>query len=650
MGQQAARILIAMMAACAVVPTGLLGYAAWTVDRDLHRQAERNINITLDVLVQQTLKVFQTAELGMHAMNLLTAGLTDDQVRAREPQLHAQLKELVTGLPEIQSFWVVGHDGRPLASDLISPMPDLDVTDRDYYQAFTTGAEGVYVGAVLQPKLAGAPFFSISRRRTAPEGGFRGVLVVSLLPDDFERFYSQLNPERVELYQMIRSDGAVLVRFPESPSPMSFLDPARSPLLRAMATHPEGGNFTAVSSVDGITRIAGYRAVPGYPVVVVAGVQAATIRAAWLAVLEGYLIFGVPATALLLLALAIALHRTRSLTAEAERRQAAEAALARTQRMEALGQLTGGVAHDFNNLLTVINGAAEILRLTVSDQRAARPLAMIESAVRRGATLTRQLLTFASRQALAVEVIDLTQHLPRFKEMLRGSLRGDIEIVVDVPAIPCMVKADPGELELALLNTAVNARDAMPHGGRLTLRVRPVTLDGGPVADRLAGEFVGIAVDDTGTGIEPAVLARVFEPFFTTKECDKGSGLGLSQVYGFARQSGGTVTIASEIGRGTTVTLYLPATTEMPRPAPERESTVAPAGNGRHVLVVEDNADIAEVLCGLLRDLGYAVNVASSARAALERTEALGRFDLVISDIMMPGDMGRKAHPRENVR
>jgi two-component system NtrC family sensor kinase len=639
MGQQPARILTVMMAACVVLPAALFGYAAWSVDRDLHHQAERSISITLDVLVQHTLKVFQTAELGMHAMNLLTAGLSEAQIRAREPQLHADLKDLASGLAEIQSFWIIGQDGKALASDRISPMPDIDVSDRDYYRAFVAADPGVYVGPVQEPKLGGAPFFSVSRRRTSPDGGFAGELVVSLLPTDFERFYSQLNPERVGLYQMIRSDGAILVRFPQPDTPVSFLDPAKAPLLKALAQHPEGGRFTAVSSVDGIARVSGYRAVPGYPVVVVAGVQIDTIRAAWLSTLEGYLIFGVPATLALQLALWVALRRTRGFLKEAERRQAAEAALARTQRMEALGQLTGGVAHDFNNLLTVVNGAAEILRLSISDARAERPLAMIESAVRRGATLTRQLLTFASRQALAVEVIDLTQHLPRFKEMLRGSLRGDIEVIVDVPDVPCMVKADPGELELALLNIAVNARDAMPHGGRLSLRVRPVTLNSDPSADRLRGEFVAVEVKDTGAGIDPAVLARVFEPFFTTKECGKGSGLGLSQVYGFARQSGGTVTIASEPGGGTTVTLYLPGTTEMPQAAPARAATNHTGGNGRRVLVVEDNPDVSEILRGLLLDLGYAVTVASSARAALDRLNAPGRFDLVISDIMMPGEM-----------
>ncbi len=265
--------------------------------------------------------------------------------------------------------------------------------------------------------------------------------------------------------------------------------------------------------------------------------------------------------------LGVALQRTRRLHDEAERREAAEAALRQAQRLEAIGQLTGGVAHDFNNLLMIVSGSAQRLRRDVTDEKQLRLLDMIANATQRGESLTRQLLAFSRRQTLQPSAIDLSERLPKVKDMLSRSLRGDIEIRVVVPDRHCTVKVDPSELELALLNLAFNARDAMPSGGTLIITAKPVVLRGKAAEEGLHGEFVAVRVADTGAGIPPDVLSRVFEPFFTTKEEGKGTGLGLSQVYGFARQSGGTATITSTVGRGTAVTLFLPRTWEVPVPS-----------------------------------------------------------------------------------
>jgi two-component system NtrC family sensor kinase len=249
------------------------------------------------------------------------------------------------------------------------------------------------------------------------------------------------------------------------------------------------------------------------------------------------------------LIIGIALQRTRRLYSEAERRESAEVALRQSQRLEAIGQLTGGVAHDFNNLLMIVSGSVQRLRRDLTDDKHIRLLDMIATAASRGETLTRQLLAFSRRQTLTPTVIDLAQHLPELKDMLSRSLRGDIAIEVTAAGRSCTVKVDANEFELALLNLAVNARDAMPNGGALKIAAEPVVLDGTP--DGLSGAFVAIRVADTGTGIPADVLPRVFEPFFTTKEVGKGTGLGLSQVYGFAKQSGGQLKIYSEVGSGT---------------------------------------------------------------------------------------------------
>jgi len=323
-------------------------------------------------------------------------------------------------------------------------------------------------------------------------------------------------------------------------------------------------------------------------------------------------------------------------------RKRAEESLRQSQRMEAVGQLTGGVAHDFNNLLMVISGAAEKLRRRSTDAEADHSLDMIVTAVKRGQTLTSQLLTFARRQTLDATVVDLAQTLPGLADMLKRSLRGDIEIRWSEPQVPCRVRVDNGELELALLNLGVNARDAMPDGGILSLSIRAATLDGSQAVEGLRGEFVVIDVKDTGVGIAPEIASRVFEPFFTTKGIGKGTGLGLSQVYGFAKQSGGTAMLSSKPGHGTCVSLYLPLTRETP--ATEANAVTgeseAPAAERGTVLLVEDNEAVATVSAEYLAQLGYTVEIAATGSQALQRLRNSRGYDVMLSDILMPGSVG----------
>jgi PAS domain S-box-containing protein len=321
-------------------------------------------------------------------------------------------------------------------------------------------------------------------------------------------------------------------------------------------------------------------------------------------------------------------------------RNRAEEALRQSQRMEPIGQLTGGVAHDFNNLLMVINGAAEKVKRSVPDTQVNLPLEMIATAVKRGSKLTSQLLSFARRQTLETEVIDLAQTLPHISEMLRRSLRGDIEIKAFAPDRACRARVDPVELELALLNLGVNARDAMPNGGVLSLAVRHVRLSGEAEVDGLRGEFIAVELMDCGTGIAPEVLPRVFDPYFTTKDAGKGTGLGLSQVYGFAKQSGGTAIIQSKLGRGTTVSIYLPATEE-PIHAERKHPILADQIQSQEgtVLVVEDNEDVAAVSASYLEQLGYTVEVAMNGMEALQKLRNGSSYDLVFSDLLMPGSV-----------
>jgi two-component system NtrC family sensor kinase len=407
----------------------------------------------------------------------------------------------------------------------------------------------------------------------------------------------------------------------------------------AIAHGQDHGMFSVRSSqIDSLSRRIGYRKIFGFPVYVLAGTDSSAIRAEWLSLMKTHLIFGLPATLLIFTVLGVALQRTQRLHEEEERREAAEAALRQAQRLEAIGQLTGGVAHDFNNLLMIVSGSAQRLRRDTTDEKQIRLLDMINNATQRGESLTRQLLAFSRRQTLQPSAIDLSEQLPKLKDMLSRSLRGDIEIRVAVPDRHCTVKVDPSEFELALLNLAFNARDAMPSAGTLTIAVKPVVLRGKAAEEGLRGEFVAIRVTDTGDGIPHDVLPRVFEPFFTTKEEGKGTGLGLSQVYGFAKQSGGTATVTSTVGRGTSVTLFLPRTFEVPVPSPAPADMVAEPQCAGTALLVEDNAEVAEVGRSYLEQLGYKVELAASAPGALELLDR-EKVDLVFSDILMPGGM-----------
>ena len=329
------------------------------------------------------------------------------------------------------------------------------------------------------------------------------------------------------------------------------------------------------------------------------------------------------------------------LTAEIEERRQAETALRQAQRMEAIGQLTGGVAHDFNNLITVVRGNAELLRDRAADDVTRRRADAIALAADRGQRLTRQLLTYSRRQTLRPEPAYLHERTGEIAELLSRSLRDDIEVVVALPNELWPVAVDAAEFELALLNIGVNARDAMPAGGCLRVEAQNVSCAPSmPAGGSLSGDFVALAISDTGTGMQPEVLAHAFEPYFTTKEVGTGSGLGLSQVYGFAVQSGGMAELTSELGKGTSITLHLPrAQTISPiREAPP-EAPVAAAVQPIKILLVEDDEAVAAITTEVLRDLGYEVEQAHDGINALKVLEGDNAVGLVFSDIVMPGGM-----------
>ena len=319
-------------------------------------------------------------------------------------------------------------------------------------------------------------------------------------------------------------------------------------------------------------------------------------------------------------------RRNAQLKLEAMQKQLAE-----SQKFDALGQLTGGVAHDFNNLLMIISGSLHVLkRGAEQDAKLERAISAIDTATKRGAALTAQLLTFARRQSVNPQPIHFGERIKAIREVLHAGIGSPVRLAFDVDRDIWPIRADVSELETALLNLVINARDAMPDGGTVTIGARNVSLS----EPLLVGEFVAISVADTGLGIPSDVLDKIFEPFFTTKPVGKGTGLGLSQVHGFAHQAGGTVKVDSELGEGTTFTILLPRETS----EPQHEAAAAPSRGSGTVLLVEDNPDVALVSTGLLEQLGYQVRRVADAEEALREIELDG-VDFVFSDIVMPGKM-----------
>jgi CheY-like chemotaxis protein len=304
-----------------------------------------------------------------------------------------------------------------------------------------------------------------------------------------------------------------------------------------------------------------------------------------------------------------------------------------------VGRLTGGVAHDFNNLLTVIIGGLDMILRDVSDPARVRRLgeAALEAG-RRGERLNRQLLAFSRNQELKPEVVDAAALLRQVEPLVRRAVEEAIGLSIEIAPDVGAAKVDPAQFEAALLNLVVNAADATPPGGSIVIAVDRLTVNEGEIADVSGGEHVRVQVRDTGTGMPPDVLARVFEPFFTTKEVGRGTGLGLAQVYGFVRQCGGAVTIQSEVGVGSSVSLYLPAAAvETPMPASEDDFVETSSLNGARILLVEDDEAVRAVAHSLLIEFGALVTTDPDGAAARRRLERGEAFDLLLSDVVMPG-------------
>ena len=642
----AVRLLKTMMVASIAIPVAIFCYASWLAYQSAFAHADEKLSANLGIMSEHSSKVFQSVDLTFASIDAIVGDLTDVQIKASEQALHLQLGKLEKATAAVDAILIVDKDGHTLVSSSISPIPStVGVADRDYFLAQKDRDAGTYIGAVLQPRVRAGEFFGVSRRRPLQNGEFSGIVMVAVPPNVFTDFYAQLARDTGGGgFSLARSDGTILARYPAPPQGVNRFGPASGFMLN-VRSNPEGAIVTAANSIEGIQRRIAYRKLGYGDLYVSDGIGADTIIADWLRTITAHLYFGAPATLLLFTLVLMTLRRTRELYAEAARREQAEEALRQAQKMEAVGQLTGGVAHDFNNLLTIIIGNIGIAKRGVVEARAERALNNALEGAERAARLTQRLLAFSRLQPLDPRAVDVNRLIVNVADILTRSLGENVELETIGGAGLWKIEADVSELESALLNLALNARDAMPNGGKLTVETSNAYLDDDYCSHYPGlepGQYVLIAVSDNGAGMSAATIERAFDPFFTTKETGKGTGLGLSQVYGFVKQSGGNVKIYSEVGEGTTIKLYLPRYDGEEAIEPVDDQVASERGGGETILIVEDDDGVRQYASEILRDLNYQIIEAKDSAAALRLLNADKKFDLLLTDVMLPGKNGRE--------
>ncbi len=655
----AVRRLRVLLVASLIIPALLCGAAVWQERRVLLEEAGRQAERSAEVLEQHAAAAF-------HAYELIFARI-DEHVRLvpgeDEATLHAYLASIDRDLKEVGSLFLVDAAGKVTAHSRFYPASAIDVKDRDYFRMLASGkgagppvldertaaldASGLAVGVPNAGRLSGASKLNIARALRTGDGRFAGAVAISVSQDYFEAFHRTLASSSGDSMALVRADGAVLAR-----SPSLNADQTRLALSaknqHVVTTRLLGRATTYASSLDGIERIAAFRELAAYPIYVGYGLGTSAVLRTWylhlflyagIALLAASALFGVTWLALRA-AQEEALART-NLVSEMGRREAAESALRQAQKMEAVGQLTGGIAHDFNNLLAVVLGNLELLAKRLPDDpRLRRYVDGGLKGARRGAALTQRMLAFSRRQDLKLETVDVPVLVRGMTDLLVRSLGAAIAIETHFPVQLATARADVNQLEAALLNLAVNARDAMPKGGIIFIAAHEKAAgpDGPPGLAR--GRYVVLAVTDTGEGMDAATLARAAEPFFTTKAVGKGTGLGLAMVHGLAAQSGGTLHLDSAPGRGTRVELWLPVA-DGPAPPPTAPlSALLDATHFCKVLLVDDDPLVREASAAMVEDLGHAVVKASSAREALAVLRSGTPVDLLMTDQVMPGMTG----------
>lgn len=586
----------------------------------------------------------------------------DDSIGSREASLHRTLDEIGGGFPQVASISVFGVSGALLANSRYYPVPHVSVAEREDFRSARAMAPVTYFSLPLRTKGAQSDVFNTTMGRVSHGGQFLGAVSIALKRDYFSDFYRQLaGSDRALTIGLYRRDGGIMVRYP--PEPAGAEPTGDTPFTSAFRNNDLYGHLRMTSTLDKVDKLLAYRRVADYPLYVASGYAMTSIFEDWWRnCLLVAAIALVPCVVVWLLVV-FSIRRLNAEQAAWERWQAEvairlsiEASSRQLRRMGALGNLVANVAHDFNNLLMVVASNMELARRKNFNDVESEVVA-VERATSGAESLARRLMSVARKQPLKQELIDPATWLAGIAELVKSSVRANIVVSIELSPELWPVMADPVELELALVNIVVNASDAMPRGGRVVIRCQNVRVKAGET-ELPTGEYVLISISDNGEGMSDDVRQRAFEPLFTTKVRGAGTGLGLAQVLAACEQAGGTARITSVHGAGTTVRLYLPHHHVVQAVAPEVDvppvPPVPPAPEplveahqqarghelrGMSVLLVEDNADVAAGVAAVLEVFGCTVHHEESADAAFELLGQGYGFDLVLSDIQMPGNM-----------
>ncbi|MBI4725190.1 MAG: response regulator [Rhodomicrobium sp.] len=641
------------------IPAAVFAVAARNSYVEHFEEAGKQVISTAEVTREHALKVFETLRLAALHVDEILDDRSDEQIKADAALIKRRLQQYDRTLEQIQDVWVIGKDGHALVAADVFPVPgDTDFSGQTYFKVHKEGKQArrtAYIGRPVQGQArSNAVFFQYGVPRYSQNGQFNGVIVISVEPKYFREFYKEIANTGVNSVTLLRNDGTRLARFPGMVKDLPTLPP-NARIAEQIEKHPREGIADYSSDLDGVTRIAAYRGLGGYPLAVAIGLDRETVLGAWRATVIRWLLFGGTAAGAMFGMCLVALRYTRQgavanlmLQEEIARREASEERIRHLHKMEAVGQLTGGIAHDFNNLLTVILGSLDLLqrRLARGDSSIQHFVEAATEAGRRAATLTAQLLAFARKQPLDPKPLNANKLITGMAGLIRSTVGESIEVETVIAGGLWDTNIDGNQLENAIINLAANARDAMPDGGKLTIETGNSYLDEAYVAREAgvaSGQYVAICVTDTGCGMPREIAERAFDPFFTTKRNGKGTGLGLSQVFGFVRQSGGHVKIYSEPGHGTAVKVYLP---RYFGPAAQKDRDVQDPAEGLRgygtVLIVEDEDAVRNFSKQALQELGYMVVDACSGPAALELLEKHPEITLLLTDIIMPGMGGKE--------
>lgn len=621
------------------MPATLFGATAWhSRMADIAGIDHRNESI-VTLLAEQLEKAVSSDAL---ILSMANNTLAHSVVQPNSEIVRKEMLYLKTRVPQIGMILVVSRDGIVTNSSNTDKVAPINVTDRIYFQQAKRDPDPshLHIDGVLKGRIDEQPVVVIAQRRESADGSFKGLVLVTMDQQYFDQLLGSAPDHVAASIRIMLTNGRMISCAPPPPDPKKSWQPTAKLLAQIGAT--QGPMIVdGVPTPRGPSRAA-FLQMRHLDLIIAYAVTDTSVQLEWLDDL-------LPSCALFLVGIAsigsLGLVALRwydreqmghlRLQEETNRRHAAEEKLQHLHRMEAIGQLTAGISHDFNNLLTAISANAEMLEKSANDAQRKRVQAIL-FAVNRGAKLIRQMLTFARRQILQRSLLDINEHLRSLDPLLSSAMAASIRIEYDLApeSVTCLV--DPAEFELAIINIVSNSKAAMPRGGKLFIETR-VVLVGDSEADLRRASYARIKLTDNGEGMSSEVLQHAFEPFFTTRELDAGTGLGLSQVFGFAKQAGGAARIESQIDVGTTVTIFLPTFSSVVS-APGGGKMTNETNAAKNILVVDDTEDVLDVVADALVAHGFSVTRTTKPADALELIEN-GAFDLLITDIVMPGSM-----------